>query len=150
MTTTTVRTYKNARTFSKDAGRMARAGYTVVATFQEPSKNKPLRNLLKTPVGGTLLWGSSLVGGRIVVTYQVSVAPPLAMAGSFGAPQGQQPYGAFPYAMPPWSAQVAPPSLVPAGPSKDFGSFGTRLARALVITCVLVGVLIVLLSALGA
>jgi hypothetical protein len=39
---------------------MAANGYQVVSTFQEPGKNKPLRNLLKAPFGGTLLWGSSL------------------------------------------------------------------------------------------
>jgi hypothetical protein len=70
MTTTIVKTYRKAKDFEKDAVRMARRGYQVVATFQEPSKNKPLRNLLKVPVGGTWVWGSSMKGGKIVVTYQ--------------------------------------------------------------------------------
>lgn len=49
---------------------MAARGYTVASAFQGASKNRPLRNLLKVPVGGTWLWGASITGGKIVVTYQ--------------------------------------------------------------------------------
>ncbi len=54
---------------------MAARGYTVASTFQGASKNRPLRNLLKTPVGGTLLWGASITGGKVVVTYQRATMP---------------------------------------------------------------------------
>jgi len=72
---TVVKRYKNDRRFAKDAPRMAARGYTVASTFQGNSKNRPLRNLIKTPFGTTLLWGSSSKGGRIVATY--TYTPPM-------------------------------------------------------------------------
>jgi hypothetical protein len=109
---TTVKTYKDAKTFSRDAARMAQRGYQVVSTHQEPSKNKPLRNLLKALVGGTMLWGSSIKGGKIVVTYQLGLQP--ARPGMLGS----------------WSqGSVAPMRR----------SLGARLRRAFLVT---VGVLL--------
>jgi len=69
---TVVKTYKNARRFQHDAPRMAARGFQVASTFQGSSRNRPLRNLMKVPVGGTLLWGASITGGKVVVTYQMA------------------------------------------------------------------------------
>ncbi len=79
--TTVVKTYHSHRGFQKDALRMSSRGYTVASTYQTPSKNKPLRNLMKLPVGGTLVWGSSMKGGRVVVTYQIAPQPGYAPQG---------------------------------------------------------------------
>jgi hypothetical protein len=85
MTSTIVRTYKNAHEFGRDAQRLAAEGYTVVSTFQEAGKNRWLRNWAK---GGTWLFGQSTKRGKIVVTYQWTVpqAAPMTLPRATGTP----------------------------------------------------------------
>lgn len=88
---TVVKTYKKARHFQQDAPRMAARGYTVASTFQGSSRNRPLRNLGKMFVGGTRVWGASITGGKVVVTYQMASPGTMMSQGGFVAGQGARP-----------------------------------------------------------
>ncbi len=92
---TVVKTYKNARRFQHDAPRMAARGFTVASTFQGSSRNRPLRNLGKTVVGGTRVWGASITGGKVVVTYQLAPQQSWVPQGMPLAAQGSSPSSRF-------------------------------------------------------